>query len=130
MSQITNILLNSNKPSIEEVYSATGIQKNLVANQASSYVFQQTVEKAGYAYVEVNTNFPAGNNRKRIVLKKNDDTVTQSDFTCGTSGVSAWMTASAMIPVSEGDVLTAQLLCATAGMSSSNVRITGFFVNS
>lgn len=121
--------LNSNKPSVEEVYSATGIQKNLVANQASSYVFQQTVEKAGYVYVEVNTNFPAGNNRKRIVLKKNDDTVTQSDFTCGTSGVSAWMTASAMVPVSAGDVLAAQLLCATAGMTSSDVRITGFFVN-
>lgn len=115
---------------IKEVYSATDIQKNLVANQTSSYVFQQTVEKAGYAYVEVNTNFPAGNNRKRIVLKKNDNTVTQSDFTCGTSGVSAWMTASAMIPVSAGDVLTAQLLCATAGMTSSNVRITGFFSNS
>lgn len=121
--------LNSNKPSVEEVYSATGIQKNLVANQASSYVFQQTVEKAGYVYVEVNTNFPAGNNRKRIVLKKNDDTVTQSDFTCGTSGVSAWMTASAMVPVFAGDVLAAQLLCATAGMTSSDVRITGFFVN-
>lgn len=121
--------LNSNKPSVEEVYSATGIQKNLVANQPSSYVFQQTVEKAGYVYVEVNTNFPAGNNRKRIVLKKNGDTVTQSDFTCGTNGVSAWMTASAMVPVSAGDVLAAQLLCATAGMTSSDVRITGFFVN-
>ena len=121
--------LNSNKPSVEEVYSATGIQKNLAANKPSSYVFQQTVEKAGYVYVEVNTNFPAGNNRKRIVLKKNGDTVTQSDFTCGTNGVSAWMTASAMVPVLAGDVLAAQLLCATAGMTSSDVRITGFFVN-
>lgn len=115
------------KIQLEEVYAATGLDKNLSAGQTSSNLFSQDVDVSGYAYIDVYTIFPSGNNRKMIILYKNGSEIKRYDDVSGTSGIGSKVSVSAFIPITAGDTLTAQLFCATGGMATSDVRIMAFY---
>ena len=109
------------------MYTATGLDKNLPAGQTSSNLFSQVVDVSGYAYIDVYTIFPSGNNRKMITIYKNGSEIKRYDDVSGTSGIGSKVSVSAFIPVSSGDTITAQLFCATGGMATSDVRIMCFY---
>lgn len=115
------------KIQLEEVYAATGLAKNLSAGQTSSNLFSQDVDVSGYAYIDVYTTFPSGNNRKMITLYKNGSEIKRYDDVSGTSGIGSKVSVSAFVPITAGDTITAQLFCATGGMATSDVRIMTFY---
>lgn len=119
--------LNGKKIQLEEVYAATGLKKNLLANQSSSNLFSQSVDASGYAYIDVYTIFPSGNNRKMISIYKNGSEIKRYDNASGTSAISSRVSVSAFIPVSTGDTITARLLCSAGGIATCDTRIMAFY---
>ena len=112
-----------NFKTMESVYSAKGIERNLPPSTWSDVVFSYTVAYSGFLFCDIYSVFPEEWNRRIVAIYKNGVEIRRHDDTTGTSGIGSRYTMNTMINVSKNDVITAKVYIAAGGIITSDVDI-------
>lgn len=112
-----------NLKTMESVFSAKGIERNLPPSTWSDVVFSYSVAHSGFVFCDIYSVFPEEWNRRIIAIYKNGVEMRRHDDTTGTSGIGSRYTLNTMLKVSKNDVITAKVYIAAGGIITSDVDI-------